>query len=434
MKHIARGIGVACFAAIGRRALAGMAVTLLGLAAGCDRSRPKDGQAAPDKKATTPEVRVVSPERKTVTHRIEQPGFNIEAFQETAMYARITGFVRTWKVDIGDPVKKGDLLAELYVPEMVVEVQQKEAAVQKALAEIDQVRAAKLIAVAQVSRGKLQSERLAKLGKSGGLDPDSVAEANLGYETAKANLVKAEADIASAKAQAEVAKANRDYAKTMLTYAKIKAPYDGVITQRNVNTDDLVQLAGAGPKGQPLFVVSQLDPVRVFVNLPGSEAAWIKDGDVVSLLLQGAGGEMLTGKVTRNAHALNPQSRTLKIEIDLPNLADKHGRRKLLPGMYVQASITVQHAQVWTLPDTAIRTVGDQTFCYRIVKDKAVRTPLQLGLRGDKLVEVLQMKLPLGGDGAQGEWAQFTGQEEIVASDLDALSDGQTVRRKQEGK
>jgi HlyD family secretion protein len=434
MKNIARDIPVAHFAAIGRFAFAGMAVTLLGLAAGCDWSRPKGGQAAPDKKATTPEVRIVNPQRKTVTHRIEQPGFNIEAFQETAMYARITGFVRTWKVDIGDPVKKGDLLAELYVPEMVVEVQQKEAAVQEALAEIDQVRAAKLTAEKQLARAKLQSERLAKLGKSGGLDADSVAEAHLGYETAKATLVKAEADIASAKAQAEVAKANRDYAKTMLTYAKIKAPYDGVITQRNVNTDDLVQLAGAGPKGQPLFVVSQLDPVRIFVNIPGNEAAWIKDGDVVSLLLQGAGGEMLTGKVTRNAHALNPQSRTLKIEIDLPNPADKHGRSKLLPGMYVQASITVQHTQVWTLPDTAIRTVGDQTFCYRVVKDKAVRTPLQLGLRGDKLVEVLQMQLPPAAGAAQAEWSPFTGQEEIAASDLDALSDGQAIRRKQEGK
>ena len=337
--------------------------------------------------------------------------------------------------DIGDPVAKGDLLAELHVPEMEVDVQQKEAGVQKALADIDQVRAAKLIAEAQVTRGKLQSERLAKLGKGGGLDPDSVEEARLGYESAKAALEKAKADIEAAKAQAEVVKANRDYAKTMLKYAKIKAPFDGVITQRNVNTDDLVQLAGAGPKWQPLFVVSQLDPVRVFVNIPGSEAAWIKDGDPVSLLLQGAGGEIISGKVTRNAHALNsPQSRTLKIEIDLPNPADKNGQRKLLPGMYVQAGITVQHTQAWTLPDAAVRTVGDQVFCYRIVKDKAVRTPVQVGLRGGGLVEVLQMQMPSPADGAAGAWMQPSGQEEVAASDLDALSDGQAIRRKTESK
>jgi HlyD family secretion protein len=419
------------FRAAGRVALTGMAVAVLGSSTGCDRSTMAAAPSKTDRTTAAPEVRIVNPQRKTVRHRIEQPGFNIEAFEETALYARITGYVRKWSVDIGDPVKKGDLLAELYVPEMEVEVQQKEAAVQKALADIDQVRAAQLTVEAQLARAKLQSERFAKLGKEGGVDPDSVAETQLGYETAKAALEKAKADIAAAKAQAEVAKANRNYARTMLQYAKIKAPFDGVVTQRNVNTDDLVQLAGAGPKGQPLFVVSQLDPVRVFVNIPGSDAAWIKDGDPVSLLLQGAGGEMIQGKVTRNARALNPQSRTLKIEIDLPNPADKNGLRKLLPGMYVQAGITVQHTQAWTLPDAAVLTVGDQTFCYRIVKDQASRTPLQIGLRGGKLVEVLRMQLPPATAGATGEWVQFNGQEDIAASDLDALSDGQAIRRKE---
>jgi multidrug efflux pump subunit AcrA (membrane-fusion protein) len=431
---VKRAITVRRCAAIGRIALTGLAAALFGLAAGCDRSRSIAAPPARDANASAPEVRIVNPQRQTVTRRIEQPGFNIEAFEETALYARITGYVRKWNKDIGDPVAKGDLLAELYVPEMEVDLQQKEAGVQKALADIDQVRAAKLIAEAQVTRGKLQSERLAKLGKGGGLDPDSVEEARLGYESAKAALEKAKADIEAAKAQAEVVKANRDYARTMLTYAKIKAPYDGVVTQRNVSTDDLVQLAGAGPRGQPLFVVSQLDPVRVFVNIPGSEAAWIKDGDPVSLLLQGAGGEIIHGKVTRNAHALNPQSRTLKIEIDLPNPADKNGRRTLLPGMYVQAGITVRHTQVWTLPDAAVRTVGDQTFCFRIVKDNAMRTPLQVGLRGGGLVEVLQMQMPPAVDGAAGDWVQPSGQEEVAASDLDALSDGQAIRRKKEGK
>jgi RND family efflux transporter MFP subunit len=407
---------------------------LAALVAGCDRSSQADGPAGPAAKGAVPEVRIVSPERKTVEHKIEQPGFNIEAFEETAMYPRISGYVLRWNVDIGDAVKKGEVLAELHVPEMQVEVQQKEAAITQATAQVEQARAAKLTAEAQLARAKQQSERLAKLGEKGALDAESVAEARLGYEAAKATLEKAKADVTAAEAQVDVTRANRDYARTMLQYAQIKAPYDGVVTQRNVKTGDFVQPAGGGANAQPLFVVSQLDPVRVFVNIPGAEAPWIKDGDSVGLLVQGAGGAQMHGKVTRNANALDPKTRTLRIEIDLPNPPDKNGQRKLLPGMYVQAGITVQHAGTWALPAAAVRTAGDQTFCFRVVEDKAVRTPLQIGLRGGGLVEVLKMQMPPTSAGAAGEWVAVTGQEEVAASDLDALSDGQPVRRKPVGK
>jgi RND family efflux transporter MFP subunit len=409
------------------------AVVLFALAAGCNHSPSARSPSDQAPKTDAPEVRVIKPERKTVAHRIEQPGFNIEAFEETALYARISGYVRKWNVDIGDAVRKDDVVAELHVPEMTVEVQQKEAAIKQAAAQVEQARAVKLTAEAQVSRGKLQAERLAKLGKEGGLDPDAVEEARLGYEAAKASLEKAKADITAVEAQLDVARANRDYARTMLEYTQIKAPYDGVVTQRHVKTGDFVHPAGTGANGQPLFVVSQLDPVRVFVNIPGTEASWIKDGDPVSLLLQGAGGESLQGKVTRNANSLNPQNRTLRIEIDLDNPRDKNGQRKLLPGMYVQAVITVQHTKAWTLPSSAVRTVGDQISCYRVVKDQAIRTPLQVGLRGGGLVEILKMRTqPPSGD-TEGQWVDITGQEEVVASDLDAMSDGQTIRRRSSG-
>ena len=208
----------------------------------------------------------------------------------------------------------------------------------------------------------------------------------------------------------------------MLQYTQIPAPYDGVATQRNVNERAFVQPAGIGAKGQPLFVVSQFDPVRVFVHVPGADAPWIKDGDPVTLRLQGAGGEVFQGKVTRNARSLNPQTRTLRTEIDLPN-----AQGKLLPGMYGQATITVQHANVWTLPTAAVRTEGDQAFCYRVESGKAARLPLQVGLRGGGLVEVLK-KQSQAAAGEAGRWEQLTGTEEIVVSDLASLSEGQPVR------
>ena len=169
--------------------------------------------------------------------------------------------------------------------------------------------------------------------------------------------------------------------------------------------------------------MSQIDPVRVFVNIPGSDAPWIKDGDPVSLLVQGAGGEPLHGTVTRNARALDPRSRTLRTEIDLPN-----PQGKLLPGMYVQASIVVQHANVWTVPDAAILTEGNQAICYRVQNGKAIRTPLQIGLKGGELVEVLMLQNAPESPSAEGHWIPISGNEQIVVSSSAPLANGQSVR------
>src|SRR5689334_23118665 len=109
-----------------------LGLALLSLVAGCNRTSVASASDPTAAKASEePTVQVVSPQRKTLNRRIEQPGFNIEAFQETPLFPRISGYVRAWNVDIGDHVHKGQVLAELYVPEMVVELRQKEAAVKQ---------------------------------------------------------------------------------------------------------------------------------------------------------------------------------------------------------------------------------------------------------------------------------------------------------------
>jgi RND family efflux transporter MFP subunit len=392
--------------------IASAGVMFLGLGLGCSRPSTAGTKAdKPQSPAAEAPGRIIRPERKTVVYRIEQPGYNIEAFQETALFARITGYIGKWNVDIGDRAGKSDVLAELHVPEMQADVKQKEAGVRQATAQAEQARASVLNARAQLERSKSQYERLSKAEKSGVLDRDAVEEIRLGYESAKAGLEKAEADVTAAQANVEAARAALEHARTMLEYAQIRAPYDGVITQRNVNTGDFVMPAATGARSQPLFVISQLDPVRVFVNVPGADAPWVRDGDAVALRLQGAGGEVFHGKVTRNARSLNPQSRTLRTEIDLPN-----AQRKLLPGMYVQATITVEHPNVWTLPASAIVTEGEQTYCYRVEDGKAVRLALQLGLKGGGLVEVLKKQVRSSSGGDEGRWEGLTGEEDIVAS------------------
>jgi multidrug efflux pump subunit AcrA (membrane-fusion protein) len=378
--------------------------------------------AAESRPAAAPAVHTVKPERKTVRHRVDQPGFNIQSFQQAPLYAKIPGYIEKWNVDIGARVKKDDVLAVLYVPEMKIDVGRKQAALRQAAAQIEQAGASVLTAQAQVDRTKSQYERLSRIGRSGVLDQENVDDTRLSYEAARAALQKANADVKFATALHEAAKADLAYAKTMLDYATIRAPFGGVVTHRNINTGDFVQPAAGGTRGQALFVVEQVDPVRVFVNVPGADAPWIKDGDPVTLELEGAGGEVIEAKVTRNARSLDPQNRTLNTEIDLPN-----PRGNLLPGMYVQARIIVQRENAWALPESAIVTEADQAICYRVEDGKAWRTPLQIGLRGNGHVEILRKQTPASLSSSELQWTPITGQEEIVASDAASLVDGKRV-------
>jgi RND family efflux transporter MFP subunit len=403
--------------------VAAAGAVLVSLAAGCNRPEPSPSdQPAQATPTEAPAVKAVRPERKDVRRLIERPGFNIEAYERTPLYAKIAGYVRKWNADIGNSVRKDDILAELYVPEMEVELKQKKAAVRQASAEIKQAAAAVVRARAQLTRAKSQYERLARLTSV--LDKDQVEEYRLGFEAAQAAMDKAEADVDVANARLEVAEADRDHVQTLLQYTKVPAPFDGVVTRRSINTGDFVQPAEAGKEGS-LFVVEKVDPVRVFVNVQELEAVWVRDGDAALIRPQSLPGQQFKGTVTRNARSLNPTNRTLRTEIDLPN-ADG----KLSPGMFVSATIIAEHKKVWTLPAKAVVTKGEHTFCYRVENGKTIRTPIQVGLRGNEpdseLVEVLK-KGAKSGTGGEVVWEDFTGQEEIITSNPSALTDGQAV-------
>jgi multidrug efflux pump subunit AcrA (membrane-fusion protein) len=400
-----------------------------------------------------------------VRYIIKQPGYNIEAFEQTPIYAKIAGYVRKIHFDIGDLVRKDDILAELYVPEMHVELKQKEALVSQAEAEITQAKetaaaaeASFRSAVARVKEAESSRERSqaeVKLTKSryerflraqagGILDKDSIDETRYGFEAAsaglseveakinsaqaardeaRAKLNKALADVEVARAHFEVAKENRDHVKTLLGYTKLPAPFDGVVTQRYVNDGHLVQPSASGSmKGEPLFVVEQTDPVRVFVNVPELEAYLVRKDTPAVIRIPALQGQEFRGTVTRTSSSLDPRSRTLRTEIDLPN-----PERRLQSGMYVYVDIVVEHPNVWTLPATAVATQAEQTFCYLVENGKAIRTPIRIGIRGDKLVEVLKKQPKSPKPGGDGTWDDFTGNEEVVQDDVRSLTDGQAV-------
>jgi HlyD family secretion protein len=441
-------------------------VGLLGaVATGCNRQ----SSAAPTETVTTAasqgaHVTTVKPTRHTLRYTIKQPGYNIEAFEQTPVFAKVAGYVQSVNVDIGDAVHKGGVLAELYVPEMYVELKQKEALVSQADAEITQARETATAAdasfrsaqakvkeaessrervQAEVRRMKSQYDRFTRVEGKGILDKDSIDEVRYGYEAAVAGLNEVEAKITSAeaardeakakwnkaladvevaKAHLEVAQQNRDHVKTLLQYTKLLAPFDGVVTRRSVDTGHFVQpAASVGSKAEPLFNVERTDIVRVFVNIPEMDAHWVRDNAPARVRVQGLQGQEFQGKVTRTAKSLDPRSRTLRTEIDLPNSG------KLQSGMYVHVAITVEHPDVWSLPASAVVTQGEQTFCYCVENGKAVRTPVQVGIREGDWVEVLQKLRKPAKAGDQGAWEDFSGSEEVVQKDPGSLSEGQMV-------
>jgi RND family efflux transporter MFP subunit len=370
-------------------------------------------------------VAVVKPERTTLRRTVRQPG-SIRAFEQTLIFSKLAGYVRKWHVDIGDPVRKDDVLAELRVPEMEVEVKQKAALVQQAKAQIEQARAAVLTAQAQLERSKSQYARLERAGKSGVLDRDSVEETRLGYEASKAALEKAKADLKVAEASLLVAQENWDQAKTLLEYARLTAPYDGIVTRRTVSTGDFVQPA-TGTKAEPLYVVERRDIVRVFVDVPEADAAWVHKGAKARIRVQVLKGQDFTGEVARTSYSLDRTARTLVAEIDLPNPKDQ-----LRPGMYASATIIAERPDVMTLPVSAVLTQGDVTqgyesYCYLVEDGKVRRTPIEIGTRGTDRVEVLRKQAKPAKPGAAGVWENFTGQEVVAQGDLSALADGQAV-------
>jgi RND family efflux transporter MFP subunit len=432
---------------------AGAVALLLVFSSGCGQSAkdPSKGTAESTADSSNASIKVIKPETKTIPLKVRQPGF-IQAFEQTPMYAKIAGYVRKWNVDIDARVKKGDVLAELYVPEMVEELNQKEEAVKQAneafeVAKARVASAAALIKEAQagVPRAEynhkfwqLQYDRISKLGQT--LTQQEKEESWNQRESAAAAVKEAEAKVESSQAKfkeaealrkkAEVdigaAKADRDRLSALVGYTRITAPYDGVVTRRNINTDDFVQ-PPTGGKGEPLYVVERRDKMRVVVEVPEADADWVAKDAPARIRVQALNWQEFSGQVARTSYSISRTARTLVAEIDLVNRQDR-----LRPGMYLVATITGAHPAASAMPVSAVATQGDvtqgyQRYCFLVRGDKAERTLVQVGLSDGSLVEVLR-KQSKSSDGSSA-WEDFTGTEEVVA-DATTVKDGQRVINK----
>jgi RND family efflux transporter MFP subunit len=451
-----------------RRALWLVLVATLPLLGGCHRTPAGNSPPAESQADSVPvTVAVVYPERTAIHREVSQPGY-IEAFEETPVFAKVSGYVNEGWKDRGDTLRKGEILATLWAPELVDDLKQKEALVEQAEVAITQARelvtvaekgynsAVEQIKVAEANcqmqlarqkRTHSQAQRLERM-TSTVMERENIEEAQLGYETAKAGVMEAEAKITAAKAMRDEAKArwnktvadlraaevnrkvaekNRDLAKDFVNYMRLPAPYDCVVYQRNINTGDFVH-AATGGAGKPLYVVHRRDKMRIFVQVPETDADWVQKGAEARLRVRGLVGQTFTGSVARISWSLDPATRTLRAEIDLPN---SEGR--LRPGMYAHATLSADLPDRLTLPRSSVVTEGDairgyQSYCYQVVDGKVRRLLIELGAGDSQRIEVLRKQASSG-----GPWEPFTGDEAIVRGELSVLKDGQGVQVKQQG-
>lgn len=436
-------------------------VLYLSATLGCRGSKPENA-ADSNKEKASPAIRVttIKPERKTITRITREPG-QIDAFQWTPLYAKVAGYVRRFHVDIGDSVegpyydkegqlvRRGQLLAEISIPELDQELREKGAAVAQAEAEVVQARAALKVAQAALKPAEEQYEqtlanldraesdyskweseyrRVVKLAESKSINSklvdeerDALRKSDAGRRDAasrksaalaliaqvQAAIEKAEADEVTAKTRQAVAEAAEARVMAIKEYQRVEAPFDGTVSARNTDEGHFVQPAETA-QARPLFTIVRTDVVRIFVDVPDTDATMVDRDDRAIIQVDALGGKEFAGAVARTSWALDASTRTLRTEIDVPNEGGE-----LRPGMYAFATIILaERPDVLTIPTTAVRAEKDKKSCFCLVDGKLAETPISVGLTDGKHVEVV---LGLKGD------------EEVVEKNTAALADGKAA-------
>jgi multidrug efflux pump subunit AcrA (membrane-fusion protein) len=257
----------------------------------------------------------------------------VQAYFATDLYAKESGYALQVDADIGDHVKAGQVLAVIDNPELQLQFVRAEAAVAQASAALEVAKRRVVGMEADLTLQQVTLKRQEQLFTGKAVTQQQLDEQRAKESVSKATLEVGRADIALAQANVQAAAADMHRLQALLQYTKIVAPFDGVVTRRFINPGDLVQAAISTRPTTPLFTCQKLDVVRVFADVPEASATTIRQGWPVQVRLYGPAAQTIPGSVTRVASALDPATRTMRVEIDLPNPDEK-----LLPGMYAQVS------------------------------------------------------------------------------------------------
>jgi membrane fusion protein, multidrug efflux system len=349
------------------------AVTLIG------RANHERALAKETERETIPSVAVVYPLAEKPDEELVMPG-SLQAYEESPIYARTSGYLVRWYRDIGSRVKAGELLAEIDTPEIDQE--------------LNQSRAARQQIVAQLELAKISAERWENLRKSDSVSAQEADQQTSGYKQAQANLIAADANVKRLE--------------QLEGFKKVYAPFSGVLTKRNVDPGALIN-AGAGATGRELFDIARVDPLRVYTNVPQAYAPFIKVGGSTIVTLQEFPGQKFSAKIARTAEAIDPTTRTLLTEVDVPNHDDR-----LLPGSFGEVHFAVgSNVDKVTVPVNAMLFRGEGSRLAVVGADNKIQLrPINIGRDYGATLEIL------GGVSVN---------DQVVINPPDSLEEGQQV-------
>jgi RND family efflux transporter MFP subunit len=277
-----------------------------------------------------PDVTVVAAKLASAMGDLVLPG-NIQAVTEAPILARAEGYVQRRFVDIGDRVTAGQMLAIVEAPDLDQQVRQAEAAVVQAQADLARASAALEQGKANESIAQVTATRWDNLVKRGAVSKQDNDQYQAQYQAQAANVKALERAVDAAKGNITAMQANVGRLSEMQGYLSVRAPFAGVVTLRNVDVGTLVNTGST-----MLFRIAQTNLLRTYLNVPQSSASDVHVGQTASLATPELPERKFSGSVTRTANALDPSSRTLLVEVQVPN-----PEAKLLPGMYVEVDLHI---------------------------------------------------------------------------------------------
>jgi RND family efflux transporter MFP subunit len=319
-------------------------------------------------------VRVTTVRAAGAGQTLNLPG-TLQGFVQAPVAARAGGYLRRWTKDIGSRVQKGELLAEIETPELDQQ--------------LSQAIAARNQTAASLELARTTVERWEALRKRDAVSQQELEERRSGFTQARANLAGADANV--------------ERLRQLESFKRVVAPFSGVITRRNVDIGDLID------SNKPLFLLSQTDPLRVYVSVPQAYAQLVKPGQPAVVTQAEMRGQRYTGQVARTAGSIDTATRTMQAEIALPN---KDGA--LLPGAFVQVELAAAASGALTIPSNALLFRGQGVLVAKVAPGGSIELlTVRLGRNFGESVEVQQ--------GLQGN-------ETLVLNPTDSLAQGDKVQ------
>lgn len=359
-----------------------VAIVLVGLALGAARtvvSRMSNARALENAVAAQSVlyVKTATPVSASAGPTLALPG-TLQGFVQSPINARASGYLRRWYKDIGARVAKGELLAEIETPEIDQQLSQAIASRAQTAASLDLARST--------------VERWESLRKRDAVSQQELDERRSGYTQAAANLAAADANV--------------ERLRQLESFKRIVAPFAGVITRRNVDVGDLIDAGSSG--GRALFQLAQTNPLRVYVNVPQAYSQMVKPGQKVVVTQAELRGRTFEGEVARTSASIDTTTRTMQIEISLPNPDGT-----LLPGAFVQVALPLPAGQALTIPTNALVIRGDGIRVAVVGADGKIRMQqVRVGRNYGERIEALE---------------GLSGSETIVLNPPDSLVDGDKV-------